>query len=160
MTKRTAETKKPMKAATRTVKARLTRAVLRERAQEVRAQGGQAKAVAAVRTARPLPVAVIMTGAGYDPADAYRNAGAISKKLGKADAMSKTRKRLTTKSPTRVNKGGKNRRMKTMPVKLFAPARVLALLETHRPKNPEVAARFEAVALSPRFRALALSLAA
>ncbi|MER5642835.1 hypothetical protein ABT095_38605 [Kitasatospora sp. NPDC002227] len=140
-----------------TRKAQQTR---RDRAAQTRKAARNARAHAAVLSGRALPVAVVMAGAGYDAADISRNTSAISKKLGAADAMGKHRKRLTTKSPSRVNKGGRNRRMRTFPVKHYSAARVLGLLQTHRPKDKAVAARFEQVATSPKFRALALALAA
>jgi len=156
--KATTHTKKPMKITARTRKALRTRAVLRDRAAENRTEAQRGKAVTAVRSGRALPVAVVMAGAGYAAEDINRNTSAISRKLGAADSFGKTRKRLTTKSPNRINRGGKNRRMKTFrDVKHFTPARVLGLLKTHRPKDKAVAARFEAVAASPRFRALALA---
>ncbi|MCC9309881.1 hypothetical protein LN042_22885 [Kitasatospora sp. RB6PN24] len=133
---------------------------LRQRAIYTRKQARNTRAHATVLSGRPLPVAVAMAVAGYDAADISRNTSAISKKLGAADEMGKTRKRLTAKSPNRVNKGGRNRRMRTFPVKRYNAARVLGLLRTHRPLAEEVAARFEQVANSPKFRALALALAA
>lgn len=115
---------------------RTARATLRHRRTETRAARTATRAARTIATGQPIAVATYLTGRGLDADLVNRFAGAVSRKVGAADATGTRRKRLSPK-------GG---RMATFPVKLYAPHRIAAALTGYRPKNPVAAAAFMALA--------------
>jgi hypothetical protein len=115
---------------------RTARATLRQRRTDNRASRSAARAARAITTGQPIAVATYLTGRGLNADLVNRFAGAVSCKVGAADATGSKRKRLSPK-------GG---RMATFTVKLYAPHRIATVLITYRPKNPTAAAAFMALA--------------
>jgi hypothetical protein len=85
-------------------------------------------------SAELVAVATVMASAGADAALIKGYAGQVSKTLGDADKKGCTRKRLADRNREgKVNKGGRIRRMKTHPVKLYRRERVEAALMVFQP---------------------------
>ena len=116
--------------------ARTARAILRERTRDQRATHQAARSLA---TGTPQPVSTHLIARGLERHLAHRYAGALSRKIGAADAMGTTRIKLRRNS----------RKTATFDVKLFTSARFVPAAIIYRPaKNKAAAARFAKLAFA------------
>lgn len=140
--------------------ARTARSVLRQRLRDAQQARSVRRAIKAVRAGGPVPVARFLAAYGMAADLTERFAGAISRKIGEADATATVRKRPADRNKDRTHTPGKRRKhgeiraMRTFTVRLFSPARIAAVLAAYVPSNKK---DFEARAA---FDQLRLALAA